>query len=288
MVYPTVHKTWPRGVSPGRGGGTLASSWLVGATGCPAPSSGRHHHGQVNIPTSPVGLWPAMRATSPAGDLAGLPIRTDCTPGRRPALDRVLGEGYRRPGRTARKLDQALDPGTGCGRLSQPGHITESDLSNHLLDLPHRIACPSRHRAFLTNSADRINPVARRPTALIVGYQPWEANVPRAQALDHSATLGASRSGTSGMVVGMATKKVTITIDENQLERIRALVKTGTTSSVSGSVQHAVAVALDDIAGWGAMLADALKDTGGELSREERRWADEVLGVKGRATSPAA
>jgi Arc/MetJ-type ribon-helix-helix transcriptional regulator len=86
----------------------------------------------------------------------------------------------------------------------------------------------------------------------------------------------------------MATKKVTITIDENQLERIRALVKAGTTSSVSGFVQHAVAVALDDIAGWGAMLAEALTDTGGELSLEERRWADEVLGVKGRAKSPAA
>ena len=37
----------------------------------------------------------------------------------------------------------------------------------------------------------------------------------------------------------MSTKKVTITIDENQLERIRALVKAGTTSSVSGFVQHA-------------------------------------------------
>ena len=91
-----------------------------------------------------------------------------------------------------------------------------------------------------------------------------------------------------GMVISMATKKVTITIDENQLERIRALVEAGTTSSVSGFVQHAVAVALDDVAGWGAMLADALRDTGGELSREERRWADEVLGVKGRAKSPAA
>ena len=65
----------------------------------------------------------------------------------------------------------------------------------------------------------------------------------------------------------MATKKVTITLDEDQLERIRALVEAGTTSSVSGFVQHAVGVALDDVAGWGAMLADALGDTGGELSR---------------------
>jgi Arc/MetJ-type ribon-helix-helix transcriptional regulator len=90
------------------------------------------------------------------------------------------------------------------------------------------------------------------------------------------------------MVIGMATKKVTITIDENQLERIRALIEAGTTSSVSGFVQHAVGVALDDVAGWGAMLADALIDTGGELSRDERRWADEVLAVKGGTKSPAA
>lgn len=91
-----------------------------------------------------------------------------------------------------------------------------------------------------------------------------------------------------GMVVGMATRKVTITLDEDQVDRIRALVEAGTALSVSGFVQHAVGVALDDVAGWGAMLADALGDSGGELSREERRWADEVLGVKGRAKSPAA
>lgn len=53
-------------------------------------------------------------------------------------------------------------------------------------------------------------------------------------------------------------------------------------------MQHAVDVALDDIAGWGAMLADALGATGGELSAEERRWADETLGNKRRRTSSAA
>jgi hypothetical protein len=53
-------------------------------------------------------------------------------------------------------------------------------------------------------------------------------------------------------------------------------------------VQHAVGVALDDVAGWGAMLADALGDTGGELSAQERRWADEVLGLTKPGRSPAA
>jgi Arc/MetJ-type ribon-helix-helix transcriptional regulator len=54
------------------------------------------------------------------------------------------------------------------------------------------------------------------------------------------------------MVNGMATKKVTVTLDEAQVEQIRSLVEAGTASSVSGFVQHAVAVALDDVAGWGA------------------------------------
>jgi len=86
----------------------------------------------------------------------------------------------------------------------------------------------------------------------------------------------------------MVTKKVTVTLDEGQLDRIRALVDSGTASSVSGFVQHAVGVALDDVAGWGALLADALRDTGGELSAEERRWADEALGVKNSHKTSAA
>ena len=89
----------------------------------------------------------------------------------------------------------------------------------------------------------------------------------------------------SGMVIGMATRKVTITLDEAQLDQIRSLVQAGTAASVSGFVQHAVAVALDDVAGWGAMLAEALRATGGELSDKERAWADEVLGT---GTQPAA
>jgi len=87
------------------------------------------------------------------------------------------------------------------------------------------------------------------------------------------------------MVAGMATRKVTITLDEFQLDQIRSLVQARTAPSVSGFVQHAVAVALDDVAGWGAMLAQALRQTGGALSHEERSWADEVLGTGAR---PAA
>ena len=90
-----------------------------------------------------------------------------------------------------------------------------------------------------------------------------------------------------GMVSGMASKKVTITLDEAQLDRIRALVQAGTAATVSGFIQHAVAVALDDVAGWGALLAEALRETGGGLSDEERTWAEEILGVSS-ASRPAA
>ncbi|MCU1487480.1 MAG: hypothetical protein JWN67_4226 [Actinomycetia bacterium] len=89
------------------------------------------------------------------------------------------------------------------------------------------------------------------------------------------------------MVIGMASKKVTITLDEADLDRVRALVGAGKAASVSGFVQHAVGVALDDVAGWGALLAEALESTGGALTADEQAWADEVLGIpksrKGRA-----
>jgi len=89
------------------------------------------------------------------------------------------------------------------------------------------------------------------------------------------------------MVNGMATRKVTVTIDEAVLGRIRTLVATGSAPSVSGFVQHAVGVALDDVSGWGALLAEALRATGGPLSEQERAWADDVLrGQPG--SSPAA
>lgn len=84
------------------------------------------------------------------------------------------------------------------------------------------------------------------------------------------------------MVIGMATRKVTVTLDELQLGQIKKLVEAGTAPSVSGFVQHAVAVSLDDVAGWGALLAEALQATGGPLTDDERAWADEQLRTNAR------
>ncbi|CAN5304105.1 hypothetical protein BH20ACT5_BH20ACT5_11570 [soil metagenome] len=86
----------------------------------------------------------------------------------------------------------------------------------------------------------------------------------------------------------MATRKLTITLDTTQLDQIRTLVEAGSARSVSGFVQDAVGVALDDVAGWRALLADSLRETGGALSDEERTWADEILGVTSPPKSPAA
>ena len=77
----------------------------------------------------------------------------------------------------------------------------------------------------------------------------------------------------------MATAKVTITLEEEQLSAIRELVAAGQAESVSGFVKHAVSVSLADVAGWGAMLGLALEQTGGPLTARERAWADSVLRV---------
>lgn len=64
-----------------------------------------------------------------------------------------------------------------------------------------------------------------------------------------------------GMVIGMATTKVTITLSNEQLATIRKLVAEGKAANVSSFVQHAVSVSRADVSGWGAMLGQALRMT---------------------------
>lgn len=80
------------------------------------------------------------------------------------------------------------------------------------------------------------------------------------------------------MVFGMATRKVTVTLPAEQVDAIKEAVSLGRSSSVSGFVQHAVALALDEMAAWDGVLAHARRETGGPLTDDERRWADSVLG----------
>jgi Arc/MetJ-type ribon-helix-helix transcriptional regulator len=87
------------------------------------------------------------------------------------------------------------------------------------------------------------------------------------------------------MVAGMATTKVTITLDDEQLASVRRLVAANKADNVSAFVKHAVAVALADVAGWGALLGAALEETGGALTATERAWADSVLKPSAKARS---
>jgi Arc/MetJ-type ribon-helix-helix transcriptional regulator len=91
--------------------------------------------------------------------------------------------------------------------------------------------------------------------------------------------------GPRGMVFGMATTKITITLQDDQIEGIRALVAAGEAASISAFVKHAVGVALFDAAGWKEMLQEALQQTGGPLTKRERAWADALLSPPGQKRS---
>ena len=79
------------------------------------------------------------------------------------------------------------------------------------------------------------------------------------------------------MVFGMATTKITVTLPNEQVEEMCAIVATGGANSVSAFAKHAIAGALCDAAGWREMLDDALQQTGGPLTNKERSWADAIL-----------
>ena len=83
------------------------------------------------------------------------------------------------------------------------------------------------------------------------------------------------------MVNGMATTKITITLDDDQVKEIRTLVAAGQAANVSAYLKHAVGVALFDAVGWREMLDEALRQTGGPLTKKERAWADAALSPRG-------
>jgi Arc/MetJ-type ribon-helix-helix transcriptional regulator len=84
----------------------------------------------------------------------------------------------------------------------------------------------------------------------------------------------------------MATTKLTITLENEQLDEVRKLVAAGASSSVSAFVKHAVGIALHDAAGWSEMLRTALRESGGPLTEKERAWADRILSPKPRKGGP--
>lgn len=98
-----------------------------------------------------------------------------------------------------------------------------------------------------------------------------------------SARGASSRAGVR--LHGMATTKITITLDDEQLREVRAIVAAGQAANVSAFVKHAGGVALSDAAGWREMLNTALNETGGPLTKKEREWADGILSPRQRESA---
>lgn len=80
-----------------------------------------------------------------------------------------------------------------------------------------------------------------------------------------------------GMVVGMATTKITITVPDGQLAQIKKRVVAREATSVSGFIQRAVQKSLENEAEFRAMIEEGLEATGGPLTASERAWARKML-----------
>jgi len=94
-----------------------------------------------------------------------------------------------------------------------------------------------------------------------------------------SGTRGAlATAADDGMIGGMTSAKVAISLPKEVLARARAAVRRGDAPSLSAYIANALAekTSEDDIM---QMLSEMLEETGGQLTAEESRWADGVLGI---------
>jgi Arc/MetJ-type ribon-helix-helix transcriptional regulator len=89
------------------------------------------------------------------------------------------------------------------------------------------------------------------------------------------------------MVVGMASKKITITLPDSQLDEIRKRVTAQESGSVSGFIQEAVQRSLQNSVEFREMVDLALKETGGPLTPKERAWARKMLTPQKRGAKAA-
>ena len=90
-----------------------------------------------------------------------------------------------------------------------------------------------------------------------------------------------------GMVTGMATTKITITVPDAQLAEIKKRVTAREAASVSGFVQRAVQKSLENEAEFRAIIEEGLAATGGPLTARERAWAQKMLTSRERGVVAA-
>ena len=80
-------------------------------------------------------------------------------------------------------------------------------------------------------------------------------------------------------MIGMTSPKsrLTVTIDADVADQVKALVAQGDASSVSAYVEHSVRCQLAADADFDVLLATMLDETGGPLTPDERAAARRVL-----------
>jgi len=83
----------------------------------------------------------------------------------------------------------------------------------------------------------------------------------------------------------MASKKITITLPDRQLEEIRKRVAVQESPTISGFIQQAVQKSLENSAAFLAMIDEGLSATGGPPKPRERAWA-RMLSARRRGAKP--
>lgn len=90
-----------------------------------------------------------------------------------------------------------------------------------------------------------------------------------------------------GTLSGMAATKsrLTVTVDADIADQVKAVVAQGGASSVSAYVEHAVKCQLAADADFDVLLATMLDETGGPLTPDERATASRLLPAEAAALS---
>jgi hypothetical protein len=96
---------------------------------------------------------------------------------------------------------------------------------------------------------------------------------------------GLASTAAAGMITGMTSAKVAISLPKDVLARARAAVRRGEAPTLSAYVSKVIdeKTKEDDIM---AMLDEMLEETGGPPTPEESRWARGVLGIGKRHPKP--
>ena len=91
----------------------------------------------------------------------------------------------------------------------------------------------------------------------------------------------------SGMVIGMATTKITITLPDTQLDEVRQRVASHQAASISGFIQQAVQKSLRNAVEFREMVDQVLAETGGPVTPKEREWARKMISPRKRSPKTA-